>query len=86
MPRRRKGFIMRLIIGNVLFGAIISAWYAAFGGEREVMLAGTVIVLVTFVLGTCMGCALSSTRGMTPSRASRRPSAVLDTSVFDQIH
>jgi hypothetical protein len=76
---------MRVIIGNVCFAAIIAAWYAAFGSDRAVMLAGTIFVFVTFVIGVSMGYALSAARGRPLPRVGGRASAGADTSVFDHI-
>jgi hypothetical protein len=76
---------MRLIIGNVCFAALIAAWYATFGGDRAVVVAGTVIVFITFVLGTTIGYALSATRESRVPRAASSASARVDTSVFDRI-
>ena len=82
---QRKGLVMRLIIGNVMFGAIVAAWYAAFGNDRQVMLAGTAVVLVTFVIGTAMGYALSAVHDPRRPRVHPRASAAIDASVFDHI-
>lgn len=83
--RHGKGLVMRLILGNACFGAVVAAWYVAFGDNREVMIAGTVIVFVSFVIGTSMGYALSSARDSSLPRVRRAASAGVDASVFDHI-
>jgi hypothetical protein len=81
----RKGSVMRLIIGNICFAGLIVAWYAAFGADRAAVVAGTVIVFITFVLGTSIGYALSTPREASLPRAGSSASAGVDTSVFDRI-
>ena len=77
---------MRLIIGNLAFVAVVATWYAAFGGGKAVLLVGTGIIFVAFVVGTCMGYALGGGGATAPRGNVRRPGrAAVDCSVFNHI-
>ena len=75
---------MRILIGNVLFGLIVASWYAGFGNERAILLAGIVLALLAFVVGTCMGYSLNAP-GAPTRRARPAPYPVVDASAFDHI-
>jgi hypothetical protein len=77
---------MKLIIGNIVLGAMLLTWYVASGGRNDYwIVAGTVLLFVAFASGTCLGSAINESpkKGST-GVADRRPRDV-DTSAFENI-
>ena len=74
---------MRYVIGNAAFGILATAWAVYFRRDVEIATAGVIVVLVSFIAGTCIGYALHVRRG-TPLRAAY-PSRRADASAFERI-
>lgn len=76
-----KAMIIKLIIGNLLFAAMIWGYYLYVDGNRDQFLHGALLIAIAFISGTLVGAWLG--------RASARPKptkkTIVNRQAFDQI-
>jgi hypothetical protein len=51
---------MRIVLGNVLFAALVAGWYWWVGGNAQQAAAGVILAFAAFVTGMCLGSWVSS--------------------------
>ena len=46
---------MRLLLGNVVFGALLWGWYLMYGADHHLLVRGVLLTCASFTAGTIMG-------------------------------
>jgi hypothetical protein len=75
---------MKLIVGNIVFAAMVWGWYAYVGGAANpAFKPGLVAIFLAFLAGIGIGLWLIHTPK--PKALPRKASAAVDSTVFDRI-
>lgn len=46
---------MRLLLGNLVFGALLWGWYLMYGADHHLLVRGVLLTCASFTAGTIMG-------------------------------